>query len=388
MATYVQTVLASRLPKDFPGSLEYAILLEALGKQTNDKNIECLGVLHQVYANWKMGKIQLAYSLVNQAAGFSKNDLSTHVRVKSLSTTAQMAAEEKYAEEALQTAEEAVQIARTSNDSKMLFDAMNTQALVALSVGKYTAATNAMNQLLEQSARSPYLERKARAKNVELAVTSYAGMTLRANQAVVERLRLLRRLRLDEAIASTLVDFADLQLKSKHYAEAAAASDEALQQGAIPFDMRLSNSAHFSHAIANIYLGKIGEGKAEFERLFKSGQERAQLLSFLPEYAAVLTQAGDANASVQAAAIRKRLEFEEALIHAKEAEKASGQLDLLARENQLKALAASNPHNQSNGWFIAAISTVVGLIALLYLRGRARRGVGIVNSPFQTAAIP
>ena len=127
-------------------------------------------------------------------------------------------------------------------------------------------------------------------------------MTQRANQAMAERLRLVRERQLDEALVGVLVEYADLQWKSKRYTEAAALSDEALRQGAILADIRLSNSAHFNHAIASIYSGKIEGGKAEFERLFKSKREPTQLLSFLPDYSTALTQAGDADASVRASA--------------------------------------------------------------------------------------
>ena len=369
---YEQLSLAKFYAKDFQGAVEYGTLLETLGKKSNDKSTECLGVLYQVYGNWKSGKIALAYSLVDHAERFPPDTVSVYARVKSLLTTAQKAAEERSTQEALLSAEKAVQIARASKDSSILFMATQTQALVALSVGNHIAAMKAMKELLDQGAQSSYLERRIRAKGVEFAVTSYAGMTQRANQAIAERLRLVRELQLDEALADTLVDYANLQLKSKRYSEAAVLSAEALQHRAILLDTRLSNSAHFYHAIANIYLGRITEGKAEVERLFKSKQKPAQLLSFLPQYEAALTQAGDADAAVQAAAVRRKLEFEETLRRAKEAEKASSQLDLLARESQVKALESSIAEGQPKFWLMVAGSLVAGLIALLYLHRRSR----------------
>ena len=385
---YEQLSSAKWHSKDFQSALEYGSLLEALGKENNDKSIECLGALYQVYANWKMGKIALAYALVDHAARFPLNTLSAYARVRTLLTTAQKAAEEGYHEEALLAAEQAVQLARASKDSQVLFHSTYTQAAVALAVGNHAVAMKAMNQLLDQAAQSAYLERRIRAKGVEVAVTSYAGMTQRANLAMAERLRLVRELQLDEALTGTLVEYADLQLKSKRYTEAAALSEEALRQSAIFADIRLSNSAHFSHAIANIYSGKIEAGKAEFERLFKSNLEPTQLLSFLPEYAAALTQAGDADASVQAAAVRRKLEFEETLRSAKVAEKASSQLDLLARENQLKALAAPNAHVLPKVWLMVAGSLVAGLIALLYFYRRSRFGTRVFGPTRQAIEIP
>ncbi len=370
-AVYEQLSLAKWHSKDFQGALEYGSLLEVLGKENNDNSIECLGALQQAYANWKMGRITLAYSLVDHAERFPLDTLSAYARTKSLLTTSHKAAEEHSTQEALLSAEKAMKIALTSKDSSMLFMATHSQALVALAVGNHTVAMKAMNQLLDQGAQSTYLERRIRAKGVEFAVTAYAGMTQRANRAMAERLRLVRELQLDEALVGTLVDYADLQLKSKHYAEAAALSEEALRQGAILADIRLSNSAHFSHAIANIHLGKIEEGKAEVERLFTSKKEHTQLLAFLPEYEAALTQTGDADASVQAAAVRRKLEFEESLRRAKETEKTSGQLDVIVRESQVKALEASNARDQPKVWLMVAGSLVAGLIAFFYLYRRS-----------------
>lgn len=370
---YEQMSRAKFYSADFESVLEYGKLLETLGKQNNDKSIECLGILQQVYGNWKLGRITLAYALTHDAERFLQDTLSDYARINSQLTTAQMAAEEHADQDALRSAANAVQIARASKDSAMLFMATSNQAMVALSIGNLAVATKAMNELLSQSTQSPYVERRIRAKGVEFAIASYAGMTARANQALAERLRLVRELKLNEALASTLVDYADLKLKSQRYAEAEALSAEALQQGVILFDRRLVNLAHFKHAISGIHLGKIKEGKAEVEPLFASNHERAQLLSFLPEYEAVLTQAGDANASVQATAIRKRLEFEDTLHRAKESEKTSSQIDLLDRERQLKALEEQAAPGTSKAWLMIPIGA--GSIALLFIvvRLRARR---------------
>lgn len=369
---YEQMAIAKFYSADYQGTLEFGILLEALGKRDNDRSAESIGLVYQACGNWMLGKIQVAYALAHQAGRFPPNTLSTYARVKSLMATAQMEAEEHNAAGAVQAAEEAVQLAQASNDSSMLFYATHGQATVALSVANLTVARAAMTQLLEQSVQSKYPERIVRAKGVEFAVASATAMPFRAKEALVEQLRLVRELRLTESLAATLVDYADLQLKGKNYAASVALSAEALQLASITYDARLSNSAHFNHAIANIYLGKVREGKAEVERLFTSNQERAQLLTFLPEYAAVLTQAGDENASVHAGAIRKRLEFEDALLRAKVTERANVHVALLARESQLKAIEEPGANGRRDVWLIIVASMVMGLIVLAYLYGRTR----------------
>lgn len=359
---YEQMALAKFHARDFQASREYGSLIEALGKRSKDVNIECLGVLYQVFGNWKLGKIGVAYALVEDAKRFPVNKLSTHVRVKILTTSAQMSAEEKNPREALLTADKAVQLARSANDSTLNFIATQSQAMVALSVANLPAAMKSMEQLLDQTRQPAFPERRIRAKGVEFAVASLGGLTERANAAMAERLRLIRQLQLDEVLPETLVDYARLQLRSGRYADAVTHSAEALRHQALLTDVRLANSAHFSHALATIYLGQTQAGKAEIERLFAGNQEKGQLLALLPEYTAALTHVGDANASVQAAAIQRRLEAEEALQRAKEAEKASKQLDVLARDQQRKA---PEVENSSPGLSARMLATVAGICTLI-----------------------
>lgn len=373
---YEQMALAKFHAKDFQASREYGSLIEALGKRSRDVNIECLGVLYQVYGNWKLGKIGVAYALVDAAERFPAKQLSTYVRVKSLATTAQMEAEEKNPRAALLAADKAMQLARSSNDSAMIFMATQSQAVISLSVANLPAAMKAMEQLLDQSRQSAFPERRIRAKGVEFAVASLAGLTERANAAMAERLGLIRQLQLDEVLPETLVDYARLQLRSGRYADAVTLSTEALRHQTLLTDVRLANSAHFSHALATIYLGQIEAGKAEIEHLFAGNQEKRQLLGLLPEYTAALTHVGDANASVQAAAIQRKLEAEEALQRAKEAEKASTQQDVLAREQLRKTPEAEDSTPGLSARMLAAVAGIGTLIAgagLYFARRRQRR---------------
>lgn len=370
---YEQLSISKFHSKDYSGSLQYGSMLEALGKQRRDRSMETLGVLQQAYGNWKLGKISTAYAFVRRAEQSGTADLTTYARVKSLLTSAQLASEEGRNDEALAAAEQAVKLGQGAKDSAILFMATHTQAMVALSVGKRTVATKAMNELLDQSEQAPFAERRIRAKGVEFSVASYAGLSLQANQALAERLRLIRESHLDEALPITLVDYAGLQLRSGRYLEAEALSAEALQTGGILFDLQLSNSAHFIHAIASISSGRIQEGKEEFKRLFKSNREREQLLSFLPGYVAALTQAGDANASIQADAIRRKLAFEDGLRRAKVAEKSGREPDMPFTGHNLAKLDIP-ANGQYQQYLVVSAGAIAALFALVYLWRRRRPG--------------
>ncbi|MFC0135964.1 hypothetical protein CR105_01400 [Massilia eurypsychrophila] len=369
---YEQLSSAKFYAGDPGGALQDAKLLEALGKQTHDKSIECLGLLSQVYGNWGMGKIAAAYGFVRRAGQFSPSNISATARIKSLLATAQAESEEHQYGAALIAVDEAFRVARTSGDDALVFMVLKMQAAVAVTAHDIPLALAAVDRLLLIGARSPYRERLVRAKDTEYTVASAAGLTTRASDAMAERIRLMRELGLVESLGRTLVQYAALQLKSKRYAEAAALSEEALGLESVLADAQLAGRAHFNHALATIYSGKVAEGKAEVERLFASKLKRDQLLAYLPRYASVLAHAGDVDGAVQAGALHQQLESAEALYRAKEDEKAKGKIASLSRLSEVKTLEALNDRAQRNVWLIAALLSASGMIGMLFLYKRLR----------------
>ncbi|MES2760134.1 MAG: GGDEF domain-containing protein [Pseudomonadota bacterium] len=369
---YEQLSSAKFYTGDPAGAVQDARLLEALGKQQHDESAECLGLLSQVYGNWAIGKIEAAYQFSRRAARFSPAKISATARIKSLLTTAQVESEEHRHQSALRTVNEALRLAGATGDDALLFMASRIQAFVAITANDMPLALTAVDRLLTLGLKSPYRERLVRAKDMEYTVASAAGLTARASEAMAERIRLMRELRLDESLGRTLVEYSDLQLKSNRHAEAAALSEEALSLETVLADEQLASRAHFNHAIATIHLGNAAEGKAEVERLFQSKLKRTQLLVYLPRYIAALTHAGEVNAAVQAGALHEQIELDEAVHRAKAEEKAQGQIASLARLRELKDLEAINDRAQRNVWLIAAVLSGSGLIGMLFLYWRLR----------------
>lgn len=369
---YEQLSSAKFYTGDPAGAIQDAKLLEALGKQQHDESAECLGLLSQVYGSWTMGKIEAAYQFSRRAARFSPAKISPTARIKSLLTTAQVESEEHRHPSALSTVNEALRLAGATGDDALLFMASRIQALVALTANDMPLALRAVDRLLSLGQKSPYRERLVRAKDMEYTVASAAGLTARASEAMAERLRLMRELRLDESLGRTLVEYSDHQLKSNRHAEAAALTEEALNLEAVLADEQLASRAHVNHAIATIYLGNASAGKAEAERLFQSKLKRTQLLGYLPRYIAALTHAGEVDAALQAGALHKQIELDEAVHRARAEEKAQGQIASLAGLGELKDLEALNDRAQRNVWLIAAVLSASGLIGMLFFYRRLR----------------
>lgn len=224
-----------------------------------------------VTGRWEKSQPPMSYRAVPR---FSPAKISTTARIKSRLTTAQVESEEHQHKKALQAVDEALRLAGSTGDDALLFMVLRIQAFVAITANDMAIALAAADRLVVLGTQSPYRERMVRAKDMEYTVASAAGLTARASEAMAERIRLMRELHLDESLGRTLVEYADLQLKSNRYADAAGLSEEALSLETVLREEQLATRAHFNHAIATIHLGKAAEGKAEVERLFQSKLKR------------------------------------------------------------------------------------------------------------------
>lgn len=357
---------------DFAGAISDARLLESLGQQQQDNDAECLGALSQVYPYWMSGKIITAYDIARRTERCLDTPVHAAVKIKVLLTRAQIETEERNGTAALATMEQALHLAATQADETLLFMTIRSQAGLALALNDIPRALAAVDRLLALAKRAPYPEQLVRARGLEYSVASAAGLTGRARQAVMEQIRLVKQLQLDETLGPILVDFANFQLKSKRYNEAEQLTRQALALETVLANEAIANPAHLNHALSNIYLGHVAEGKKEVETLFKSVASRADLLAYLPEYIAALSQAGDTEASFQAAALQSQVEREQDLYRAKEKSEVQGKIDTLSQLSELTALEARSERHQREIWLIVAATSALGLIAALALYGRLR----------------
>ena len=373
-----QTGRARFYARDHAGALRDGQLLEALGKQQHDPSVECLGLLSQAYAHWMMGHIAPAYELTRRANRFSPSAVNDDARIKALLTRSQLESEDHQPQAAQATVAQAVLLAAGARDDALAFMAAKAEATAALAANDLGLAATKVNRLLALGADPRFPERMVRAKAVEYALAAAAGQGARANAVMVERIRLTRQLHLDEALGRTLADYADLQVKTGHYLEAAATAAQALKLDAVSADEQLANSAHFNHAIAMIHLGHVREGKLEVGRLFESTRQRAHLLAYLPVYGAALTGAGEVDASMQADVLRQQIEMEEALARAKRDEQAREQArhraDPVPRQSDPDTNQLAGEPGRRTWWLIAALVSAAAWITLLCLYGRSRNG--------------
>lgn len=347
-------------------------MLEALGKREDDKTLECLGVLQQVYSYWKLGKIETAYALARRATQFPASEISANARVKTLLTTAQMESEENRIQSAQQAVAKAMHVALATEDEALIFLTTKAQASLALAANDIPLALDTVNRLLELGRKSPYRERLVRATDTEQAVASAAGMMARAKQAMDANIQLMRALGLGDALGRTLITYSDLQLKSNRNSEAMALSEEALRLETVRADEELATRAQVNHATALIRSGNVVEGKKEVEMLLASSQNRPSLLAHLPQLVLALTHAGDADAAVQLSARHKQIATQEAIQRAKKQETTLGEIDALARESRLRTFEAVTERNRRNVWLALTLTAAAGLLGTIFFHVRLR----------------
>lgn len=369
---YERRSYAKMYTNDLSGALQDTRMLEELGKKHHDISIECLGVLSQSYPYWMMGKAQMAYEAVQKAEQCSAAGVITSVRAKVMMARAQIESQNQNHQLALKTAAEAVHLISTTGDDALLFGATRRQILIALAANDTPLALSFLEGLLSQGTNSTYPERMIRARDIEYTVSSAAGLTSRADSAIKEKVRLLRRLQLNQALGRTLVEYSNFQLKNKRYIDAEALSRQALMFEEVLSDEYFKDLAHFYHAIALIHLGKLTDGKNEAERIFKSAGKSAYLLTFLPEYVATLSQVGDVNASIQAAALQTQIEADEEDTRSREKSTVDGQLEKLSRLSETKTLEALNERKLRNVWLVVAATSTLAVIGLISLYARLR----------------
>lgn len=371
---------AKRGAGDLPGALEQAKQLEALGKRTGNKSIECLALLQQVYHSFVSGQVQTSHELARRAQQFLSLAITPVARVKTLLMGAQAHDEAREPAQADRLVAQAIRVASEADDADLMFLAIKSSAERAIAANNYEQASADVTRLLELAKKSPYPERFVRAKYTEYRFASAAGLGTRARQVMDENIALMRKLQLDKLLGTTLIEYSDLQLKRNRFSDAAALTTQALLLESVLSDKPLARTAYFNNAIALIYLGRVAEGKKTVEQLFSTSQNRQEILDHLPEYVAALTHAGDTNAAVRASALLRQIEAETTVQDYKAQEGAQLQIGSLTLESRLRAIEASNERAKRTLWQAAAIVSALGALGILIVYRRLRTARNLLEN--------
>ncbi|MBK6865232.1 MAG: diguanylate cyclase [Ideonella sp.] len=247
------------------------------------------------------------------------------------------------------------------------------------------AALPLLQQAQRLAARSadPWLLAKARSAEARMA--HQRGDLDGARRLTEEAIALAQDARSPRLEASLLANLADMHAKQGRPADALRAAEQALPVVRRHNDRRVELTLTNNAGLAKIGLGRIAEGKqdlARVEQLTRGAGLLALQAIALREYDDALAAAGDLRGALELFH-RERALNAQVMQHNREAalkqlqlrndrERKQRDIELLARDNELKSAALANRELMLRVWAVAALVLVLSAAAvgLLYRRVR------------------
>lgn len=250
----------------------------------------------------------------------------------------------------------------------------------------FDAAQPLLRQAQRMAARSgdPMLQARTRLAEAQIANLRDEPDTVR--RLAEEALPLARQAESPRLEANVLTFLSDVYAKQKRPAEALRAAERGLPIVRGHNDRRIELTLSSNAGLAKIGLNRIAEAKqdlARVEELAQSGGLTALRAEVLREYGNALAAAGDYRGTLDLYHRERALNAEimrdnrdaalKQLQLRNDRERKQRDIELLARDNQLKTAALANRELMLRVWAVAAL--VMGLlvvtVALLYRRVRA-----------------
>ena len=250
----------------------------------------------------------------------------------------------------------------------------------------FDAAQPWLQQAQRMATRSGDPVLLARAKFAEIRIASQRGDLDSVRRLSEEALPLARRAQSPRLEAMLLANLTDVHAKQNRPAEALHAAELALPVVRRHNDQRAELALTNNTGLARIGLHRIAEGKqdlARVEELARNAGLTALQAIALREFDEALTAAGDLKGALElfhreralsAQIMRDNREAALAQLQLRnDRERKQRDIDLLARDNQLKTAELANRELMLRVWAVAALVMVlsVATVALLYRRVRA-----------------
>ena len=247
------------------------------------------------------------------------------------------------------------------------------------------AAQPLLGQAQRLAARSGDPALQVRVKMAEAQIASQREELDAMRRLVEEALPLARRADSPRLEASLLTFLSDVHVRQKHPAEALNAAERGLSIARRHNDLRIERVLTNNAGLAKIGLNRIADGKqdlARVEELARSAGLTAQHAQVLREYDDALTAAGDLRGALDLYHRERALSTEimgenrEAALKQlqlrNDRERKQRDIELLARDNQLKSAALTSRDLMLRVWAVAAVALAlaVATVALLYRRVR------------------
>jgi len=289
-------------------------------------------------------------------------------------------------EEGMTTLTEATALAEAANDAYRRSSALYQLSVLQLSLKNIPAALAASVAAFKygEAAHSAYA--MANARMAESAVMEVLERPAREVAAMEEALAIARTSGSQVAEARALVNFADIRLRRKQYAEALNLARRSLQLAQSLGDSGLAATSRANMGFSLLSLGRLAEGKqligqalADYERT-GANAETADLIG---EYARYLEQIGDFTGALALYHRERNLRDEiaiqtrqRALVEVQEkyeSEKRHREIEFLNRENELKSIEIANRVMLQRVWWLVAALFAVSFFVVAWLYRKLRQ---------------
>ena len=321
-----------------------------------------------------------AVSLAREArelAAKSGDDYLRYWAALALGTAARMRGQP---EEALASLQDALSIAEAAGDAHRRSSALYQLSVLQLALKNGPAALAASLAAFQEGEAAKNAYDMANARMAESAVMELLGRPARELAALEEALTIARTARSEIAEARALVNFSDIRLRRKQYAEAHDLARRSLQLGQSVGNRQLTATSKANMGFALLGLGRIAEGKrltdeavAQYERAGAT----AEIADLLGEYGRNLEQLGDYKGALALYHRERKLNDEIAILTRQralldvqekyESEKRRREIDLLNRENALKTVEIANGVLVQRVWWLLAALFAVSFLGMAWL---------------------
>jgi diguanylate cyclase (GGDEF)-like protein len=359
--------------------------LQADAIRTGDKRAMATALLIGSVAESSHGEAVNSLALARQAHDQLKDSDFAYLKYWAALAQGQAARLRGQSEESLASLQEALSLAEAADDpfrrSTVLYQLSVLQLILKNDPEALAASLAAFKY--GQEARSIYA--MANARMAESAVREDMGQPARELAAMEEAVAIAHGAHSDAAEAKALVNFADIRLHRKQYAEALNLAQRALALANTLGDTGVANTSKANIGFALFGLGRIPEGKRYTDAAL-AGYERAgatsDTIDLVTEYGDNLERLGDYRGAIELYHREHALTQEvmgqtrqRALMEVQEkyeSEKRSREIDLLNRENDLKTKEIATRELQQRVWWSLAALFALSFAVVVVLYRKLR----------------
>jgi diguanylate cyclase (GGDEF)-like protein len=354
--------------------------LIVFARQNNNDVALAKGLLMKAYVVYAMGEQTASHQLIWEAEKLANASADPGLKIRSTISSGDAYAEEGNFPMALNRLETAAARARLDGRPVNMVMALNALARLYDKMHEYDKGFATLAEAMPFAEMSDSPGRVATLRSTEYGLAIDSGQPARAVAALLAALKLEREIGATWMVAYTLSNLSDSYLKARDFPQALHYAQQVINEARAIGDLRLEATARVNTGQAYLGMGKLAEGKRNFEdglAMFERSNNKPDLQEVLVEYGSALERAGDLSGAVAAYHRERKLSNElferrrqKAMMELQakyEGDRKERQIELLRRENQVKSTELDNRNLQQRIWWLLAIvfglaSAIVGIL--------------------------